>query len=110
MNPISVYAQEQWTLKRWTLNGGLRFDRLKTSYDATNIGPTRWLPVARQYPGADVLNWKDLSPRVGVSWDLLERNVPDQRARPTEPAGRQRVWDGGELRRHQRGDLPVAPP
>lgn len=71
MEPISVYAQEQWTLKRWTLNAGLRFDQHRSSYDAIHIGPTRWLPIARDYPAADVLNWKDLSPRLGVSWDVF---------------------------------------
>jgi hypothetical protein len=35
------------------------------------VDPTRWLPVARDYPGADVLDWKDLSPRLGMSWDLF---------------------------------------
>ena len=71
LEPLALYAQDQWTLRRWTINAGLRYDQFKSSYPASHVDPTRWLPVARDYPGADVLNWKDLSPRLGFSWDLF---------------------------------------
>ena len=57
-------------MKRWTVNAGIRYDQFKTSYDAIHLEPVRWLPVARDYPGAEVLSWKDLSPRFGVVYDL----------------------------------------
>jgi hypothetical protein len=71
MEPLSLYAQDQWTLRRWTINAGLRYDQFKSSYPSSHVDATRWLPIARDYPGADVLNWKDLDPRLGVSWDLF---------------------------------------
>jgi hypothetical protein len=71
MIPWAIYAQDQWTVRRWTVNAGLRYDRFTSSYPASHVPPTEFLPVARDYPGADVLNWKDLDPRLGVSWDVF---------------------------------------
>jgi hypothetical protein len=71
MEPLALFVQDQWTLRRWTINAGLRYDQFRSSYPDTHVDPTRWLPVARDYPGAEVFNMKDLSPRFGVSWDLF---------------------------------------
>jgi hypothetical protein len=71
LNPIAAYAQDQWTLRRWTINAGIRFDQFKGSYDAIHVDPTQWLPTARDYPGDEVINWKDISPRLGASWDIF---------------------------------------
>jgi hypothetical protein len=71
MIPWAIYAQDQWKLRRWTVNAGLRYDRFTSSYPASHVSPTQFLPVARDYPGADVLSWKDLNPRLGVSWDVF---------------------------------------
>ena len=70
LKPFGAFVQDQFTVKRLTLGGGLRFDQFRSSYNAIHIEPVRWLPVARDYPGAEVLNWKDLSPRVAASYDL----------------------------------------
>ena len=50
----------------------------------------RWLPVARDYPGAEVLNWKDLSPRVGV----VLRPVRNRQDRGQVLAGRYVLQEG----------------
>ena len=71
LEPLGLFIQDQLKVKRWTVNAGLRFDQFRTSYDAIHLEPVRWLPVARDYPGAEVLNWKDLSPRLGVAYDLF---------------------------------------
>jgi hypothetical protein len=71
IDPFALYAQDQWTLNRWTVNAGVRFERLRSYYDDAHVPPVRWLPVAREYPGAEVLDWKDLNPRLGVSWDVF---------------------------------------
>jgi hypothetical protein len=71
LEPLGIFVQDQWKVTRWTVNAGLRFDQFRTSYDAIHLEPVRWLPVARDYPGAEVLNWKDLSPRLGVAYDLF---------------------------------------
>ena len=71
LKPFGAFIQDQFTLKRLTLGGGVRFDQFRSSYNAIHIEPVRWLPVARDYPGAEVLNWKDLSPRFAASYDLF---------------------------------------
>ena len=71
LNPFAYYAQDQWTINRWTVNAGFRFDQFKSHYDDINITPTRWLPVSRQFPGQNVLDWKDFSPRLGVAYDVF---------------------------------------
>src|SRR4029077_14163641 len=65
----TAYAQDQWSARNFTLNMGLRFDRLKTTYHDYTIAATRLLPE-RSFPGATVLTWTDLSPRLGISYDL----------------------------------------
>lgn len=71
------YAQDTWSLRRLTLKGGLRFDWLKTSYPDQVLASSVWLPAEQscannpQFCGADVLNWRDLSPRVGATYDLF---------------------------------------
>ena len=71
LKPFGLFVQDQLKIRRWTINAGLRYDQFRTSYDAIHLDPVRWLPVARDYPGAEVLNWKDLSPRFGVAYDLF---------------------------------------
>ena len=70
---LGLYAQDRWTMKRLTLTGALRLDLQKESYDSTTLGPTFYLPnrAVQTVPGADVVNWKDINPRFGVSYDLF---------------------------------------
>src|SRR5207247_6487971 len=63
--------QDQWTLKRLTLNGGLRFDYFRSGYRDEYVPPTRWVLAPRVIPGATVHHWKDLNPRLGASFDVF---------------------------------------
>ena len=68
---MGIYAQDQWTIKRLTLNYGVRIDFLKAAVDPQNLeaGP---FTAARQFAGIDnVPNWKDFDPRVGAAYDLF---------------------------------------
>ena len=69
MNPAGLYVQDQMSLNKWTINAGLRFDYLHSSYPAFDVAPRRYVPIAQHFEGADVLNWKDLSPRIAISFD-----------------------------------------
>jgi len=71
MNPAGLYLQDQISLSKLTINAGLRFDYLKSSYPDFDVDPRRYVPVAQHFEGADVLNWKDLSPRLAVAYDLF---------------------------------------
>jgi hypothetical protein len=66
----AAYGQDQWHLGRMTVNAGLRFDWFRTRYPDYQVTATQFLP-ARTFPAANVLNWKDLSPRLGWSYDLF---------------------------------------
>ena len=73
--PTNLYAQDQWTTGRLTVQGGLRYDSLISSYPDQRIGgpgwpyaPTEIFFPSRSTPG---YGWKDLSPRVGLAYDLF---------------------------------------
>jgi len=68
---LGVFAQDQWQIDRFTLNLGLRFDWLKESVPAQHFEAGTWVG-ARDYPAVEnVPNWKDLSPRLGIAYDLF---------------------------------------
>ena len=69
MNPAGLYVQDQLSLNKWTINAGLRFDYFKSSYPTFDVAPRRYVPVAEHFEGADVLSWKDLNPRIAISFD-----------------------------------------
>jgi hypothetical protein len=68
---LGVYAQDQWRLKQITVNAGVRFDYFRTGYPAQAVAPTQYVPVSRSFPALEAINWKDLSPRLGFSYDLF---------------------------------------
>ena len=66
-----MYVQDQWTIKRLTLNLGLRFDYLNAGVPATDLPPGIFVP-ARQFDAVDCLPcWKDINPRIGAAYDLF---------------------------------------
>ena len=67
---IGIYAQEQWTLDQLTVNVGVRFDYINMGIPE-QIEPDRRFVGARTFAAIpDIVSWKDLSPRLGVSYDL----------------------------------------
>jgi len=69
---LALFAQEQWTFRRLTLQGALRFDRARSWYLDQQVGPSRFLPVAISFPETDgVDSYKDLTPRMGMAYDLF---------------------------------------
>ena len=68
---LGLYAQDQWTIKRLTLNLGLRFDYLKGYVPAQHLAAGPFVP-ARDYAAVDCVPcWKDLSPRLSAAYDLF---------------------------------------
>ncbi len=68
----SLYAQDQWTRGRLTLQGGLRFEHLSAEFPDQQIGPNVLIPVAIQFPARDSgVGVKDIMPRVGAAYDLF---------------------------------------
>ena len=70
---MGLFAQDQWTIRRLTLNVGVRFDYFNAYVPAQHIGPGPNVPT-RDVDFAqvdDVPNWKNTSPRLGASYDLF---------------------------------------
>ena len=68
----AVYAQEQWTHGRMTLQGALRFDHAWSYSPEQVVGPTRFLPTPIVFPEtAGVVGYNDISPRLGLAYDLF---------------------------------------
>ena len=68
---ISLYAQDQWTVRRTTLNLGLRYSDYKAWVPPYHLAAGPWVP-ARDFPAVDnAPHWKDLNPRLGVAYDLF---------------------------------------
>jgi len=68
----SLYAQDQWTMGRMTLQGALRFDRNWSFSPPQTIPASNFLsaPIAfPETPGVDA--YKDISPRGGVAYDVF---------------------------------------
>jgi hypothetical protein len=69
-----LYVTDRFTLKRATFNLGVRYDYKHSSGDPQTLEANSVLP-ARSFPGADTIwHYHDLSPRIGVSYDLFGTN------------------------------------
>jgi hypothetical protein len=68
----AVYAQEQWTLGRWTAQGALRYDRAWSYFPEQQIGPERFVPTPIRFGKTNgVRGLQDISPRFGIAWDTF---------------------------------------
>jgi hypothetical protein len=68
---LGIYAQDQWTIKRLTVNAGLRWDYLNNKVGAQDAAASTWIGPRHFDELSDVPNFKDLSPRLGVAYDLF---------------------------------------
>ena len=71
----SFFAQDTYTRDRLTLQGGIRYDGIGTSYPDVGAGGPDYLlmPTPLFYPAGttDEIHWKDITPRVGAAYDLF---------------------------------------
>ena len=79
---IGVYASDQWTIKNLTLNLGVRYDGLNGYIPAATypgsasfnwpggaVGAVLPNPISFSQVN-DAPDWRDISPRLGVAWDV----------------------------------------
>jgi len=68
----AFYAQEQWTWRRATFQGALRYDHAWSWFPEQTVGPVRFFPDAVTYPHTTgVKGYHDLTPRGGVAYDVF---------------------------------------
>ena len=97
-----MYAQDQWTLDRLTINMGLRFDYFNGHYpDQMSAAGERhhspWGPASIFVPGATAASWKDLQPRLGVVYDLRGDGRTALKASASRFGSRDAIALAGEL-------------
>jgi hypothetical protein len=82
---LGIYAQDQWAIsQRLTINLGLRWDGFngfvpeqRAGFEGLTTGwpgaleTNDWLGPRTLAPVNDIPNWKDWSPRMGISYDLF---------------------------------------
>jgi hypothetical protein len=65
-----LYAQDSWTIGRWTINPGIRFEHFNSSIGVRDVGAGRFVPARHFDEQRDLPDWNDVSPRFGFVWDL----------------------------------------
>ena len=68
---VGIYAQDTWTVKRATINAGVRLEHFNTSIDAQASGAGTFVPARSFAEIGDVPNWTDIVPRFGIAYDLF---------------------------------------
>src|SRR5436190_5997959 len=73
MDQTALYAQDTYTLRRLTLAGGVRWERVEGYLPEQSSPPSQWFPsIARSFSAVhNVPLWHTLGPRVSVVYDLL---------------------------------------
>jgi hypothetical protein len=66
----ALYAQDRWTIDNVTLNLGLRFDYHNAYVPAQDIPALPFVPPKQYEAFKDTPSWKDVSPRLGLAWDI----------------------------------------
>ena len=73
----ALFAQDQWTLRRFTLNGAIRYDHASSHYLETCVGPDKYVPLQTSgqnvycTPPSDGVRYNDITPRWSTSWDVF---------------------------------------
>jgi hypothetical protein len=73
--PTSLYAQDQWTSGKLTLQGGVRYDYVLTTYPTSGVGGPGYLLMPQRIEYAsretDGVKWHDVTPRMGAAFDVF---------------------------------------
>lgn len=68
----ALYAQDQWTVGRLTLQGALRYEHAWSYFPEQQVGPVKFLPTPLVIPEqSGVVGYDDVTPRVGLAYDLF---------------------------------------
>jgi len=68
---LGVFAQDQWTIRRLTLNYGVRFDYFNGYVPEQQAPAGPFVPERRFAEVRNVPNWTDVNPRFGAAYDLF---------------------------------------
>jgi len=72
MYTTALYAQDQWTVRRLTLQGGVRFERITSYYPEASFGPDLYIPTKLTFDAGEAgVSPKDIDARFGAALDLF---------------------------------------
>ena len=69
---LGIYLQDSWTIKRLTVNPGVRIESFNSSAGETSMAAGRFAPGAFFAEQKDLPNWRnDIAPRLSAAYDLF---------------------------------------
>ena len=68
---LGIFAQDSWAMSRMTINYGVRIDYLNAAVPEQHLAAGRFVPERNFAAVKNAPNWKDINPRIGVSYDLF---------------------------------------
>jgi len=68
---LGLFAQDSWAMNRMTINYGVRYDYLNAAVPEQHLAAGRFVPERNFAAVKNAPNWKDINPRLGVSYDLF---------------------------------------
>jgi hypothetical protein len=69
---IGLFAQDRWTINRYTINLGVRYDHYKGGFPEQYRGPAPLQPTRNfTFPAVTGNSLHDITPRLGVAYDLF---------------------------------------
>jgi hypothetical protein len=68
---LGIFAQDSWAMSRMTINYGVRLDYLHAAVPEQHLAAGRFVPERNFAAVENAPNWKDINPRIGVSYDLF---------------------------------------
>jgi hypothetical protein len=66
-----LYAQDQWTIRRLTLQGAVRYDHFSGSFPDSQLGPSALVPVPVVFSTTPGASFHDITPRMSTAYDLF---------------------------------------
>ncbi len=70
-NDMGIFLQDSFTMKRLTINGGIRYETLRSQIDALTSPEGRFVPARTTDVRENLPNWKDGAPRFQVVYDVF---------------------------------------
>ncbi len=71
VNEIALYASDQWTIDRLTLNLGIRYTHFDGFVPDVSLPAGPFVPQRNYQRVDDIVSWHDLTPRIGFAYDLF---------------------------------------
>ena len=68
---LALFAQDQWTIDRITVNAGARYNHATGQTPLQVLGAGKFVPERRFEPLKNIPNYQNLSPRLGVAYDVF---------------------------------------